>query len=891
MNSTEIRSLFLNYFKKNGHSIVESSSLVPQNDPTLLFTNAGMVQFKDVFLGAEQRPYKRATTSQKCVRAGGKHNDLENVGFTARHHTFFEMLGNFSFGDYFKKDAIHYAWEFVTKDLALPKDKLYVTVYKDDDEAADLWNKQEGVPKERISRFGEKDNFWQMGETGPCGPCSEIFIDRGKNVGCQKPTCAVGCDCDRFMEFWNLVFMQFERSADGKLTPLPKPSVDTGMGLERLASILQNVPTNYDTDLFQYIMHQTATLANIPYDVKSDLITSFRVIADHARATTFLIGDGVMPSNEGRGYVLRRIMRRAIRHGQKLGFKEAFFYKTTSFVISQMENAYPDLRAKEAFIRKAVQAEEEQFLRTLDRGLDLLNDEMKKLAKGGRIAGDVAFKLYDTYGFPLDLTRVIAEEKGFSVDEKQFETSMEHQRSESRKHWKGSGEEAVDPIFHEVLENLKAAHKLPEFVGYLQMETVSPLVGLLAPGADKKLKPVNEASAGEVHAVFLKTPFYGESGGQVGDRGQVQGNDGFEASVEDVKRPLPELIVARLKIKKGSIKVGQSYTQVVDPELRALTARNHTATHLLHWALRKTLGEHVKQAGSLVSPELLRFDFTHFQALTHQELTEIENMINTKIWSNSEVKKQLMKKDQAIAAGAIAFFGDKYGDEVRVISVGDFSVELCGGTHVDRSSDIAMLKIASESGIAAGVRRIIAYTSARAFEYLRKQDQLLKGIRDRLQASSVEEIPAKIDKLYATEKELKRALEKASHAQASGEVDGLIQKKKKLGSLEAIIAECPTHADGVKHLRDLAEQIQQKQPEAVLVLGMKVQDAGKSFLLAAKGKKAPNSFLANKVIEAISPKIEGRGGGKADLAQAGGTNLDGIAAALSEAEKVIGALS
>jgi alanyl-tRNA synthetase len=893
MKAAEIRSKFLKYFERNGHTIVESSPLVPQNDPTLLFTNAGMVQFKDVFLGKDPRPYTRATTSQKCVRAGGKHNDLENVGFTARHHTFFEMLGNFSFGDYFKKDAIHFAWEFVTKELKLPKDRLYVTVFEKDDEAADLWHQQEGVPRDRIYRFGEKDNFWSMGDTGPCGPCSEIFIDRGQKHSCGKPTCGMGCDCDRYMEFWNLVFMQYDRDASGKLTPLPKPSVDTGAGLERIASILQEVDTNYDTDVFQHIIEQTARLAGKPYDRTSELAPVFRVIADHSRATAFLIGDGVMPANEGRGYVLRRIMRRAIRMGKKLGFDKPFLHKTAGFVIEQMKDAYPALLDQRAFIEKAVLAEEEQFLRTLDKGIALFNEWLLahpqygkgKSLTGVTLPGDVAFKLYDTYGFPLDLTRVMSAELGVSVDEAGFEKCMDRQRELARKNWKGSGQEAVGEAYQKLASELKAKGKLPRFTGYEHLLGQAECVALLAQGP-QGLKPVDFVTAVEngpiVEAVFAETPFYGESGGQVGDHGRVRGA-GFEGEVVDVQRPVPELIVAHVRPISGSLKVGSRYEQETDTELRALTARNHTATHLLHWALRETLGKHVKQAGSLVAPDLLRFDFAHFQPMTEAELRKVEDLINEKIWASHAVAKKEMPKDEAIAAGAIAFFGEKYGDRVRVVRVGEFSTELCGGTHVDNSAEIHLFKIASESGIAAGVRRIIAYTSKGAFEYLRARDEQVKQLRDTLKVSTIDEIAGRVDKMIVAEKDLRRQIEQFQAKSAAGEVDEMLGKAKAMGPIKLVASLCAPDAEGIKRLRDLSDRIKQKSPEAVIVLGMKDPQAEKASLLVAVGPQAPKSLNANELLKELAPLIDGRGGGKPDLAQAGGTKPSGLTEAIQAA--------
>jgi alanyl-tRNA synthetase len=891
MKAAEIRQKFLKYFEKNGHTIVESSSLVPQNDPSLLFTNAGMVQFKDVFLGKENRPYRRATTTQKCVRAGGKHNDLENVGFTARHHTFFEMLGNFSFGDYFKKDAIRFAWEFVTKELGLPKDRLYVTVFKEDAEAAEIWEKQEGVPKDRIYRMGEKDNFWAMGDTGPCGPCSEIYIDRGAKYSCGKSTCQVGCDCDRFMEFWNLVFMQFERDSSGKLTPLPKPSVDTGAGLERIASILQNVDTNYETDLFQSIISKTATLAKKTYVKSAPDAVSYRVVADHARATTFLIGDGVMPSNEGRGYVLRRIMRRAIRHGGKLGFKEAFFFKVCGFVIEEMKAAFPDLVGKKAFIEKAVQAEEEQFLRTLERGLKLLDEEVMKLSGKKTLPGDIAFTLYDTYGFPLDLTRVICEEKGLSVDEAGFEKSMERQRSESRKHWKGSGEEAVDAIYLKLAEDLASKKQTPVFTGYEAFSERANCVALLVAGG-KGLQAATSAQAGKeesIQAVFAKTPFYGESGGQSGDRGRVTG-EGFEAEVIDVQKPVGDLIVAHLKILKGAIAVGKQYLQETDRELRALTARNHTATHLLHWALREVLGSHVKQAGSLVNPDLLRFDFSHFQPMTAEELKKTEDLINSKIWRAEIVKKQVMPKDQAVAAGAIAFFGEKYGSEVRVISVGDFSVELCGGTHIDNSAEINLFKIGNENGIAAGVRRIIAYTSKGAFQYLRSQDDELKKVREQLKASSTEEIFQKLEKLTQNERDLRKQIEKLQSKAAGEEFETLLKGADKIGNALILTAVCEPNVQGIKYLRELCDRIKVKAPEHVLAIGVEEPETKKAAILISVGASLTKKVSAGELLKDALPLIDGKGGGKPDLAQAGGSKPEALPQAMNAVKKRIQSL-
>lgn len=884
MTTAEIRTAFLEYFKKQGHTAVESAPVVPQNDPTLLFTNAGMVPFKDAFLGNETRPYTRATSVQKCIRAGGKHNDLENVGFTARHHTFFEMLGNFSFGDYFKKEAIHYAWDFVTNELKLPKDKLYVTVHTSDDEAAEIWQNQEGVPADRISRFDE-DNFWSMGETGPCGPCTEIFFDRGPQYEGEK----VGDDGDRYMEFWNLVFMQYDRNAKGEMTPLPKPSVDTGAGLERIASILQEVDSNYDIDSFASIIQKIATLSNEKYVLGTPLAASFRVVADHARATTFLIADGVLPSNEGRGYVLRRIIRRAIRHGKKLGFTAPFLHQVAGFVIDQMKDAYPYLIEQRAFIDKAIAAEEEQFFKTLERGLTLLDEETQKHASKKVLPGDVAFKLYDTYGFPIDLTRVICTERGFTVDESGFEKAMERQRSESRKHWKGSGQEAVDETYVKLASDLRTQGKTPEFVGYDQLSATSTCTAL-AEYADPKgktgLSLVQKSSGNTVFALFEKTPFYAESGGQAGDRGQVTGKN-FKADVVDVQKPSGDLIVAELKIQSGQIQVGETYEQSTHEETRALTARNHTATHLLHWALREVLGPHVKQAGSLVNAELLRFDFTHFQAVTHSEIQQVESLINERIWKSHPVTKQEMNKEDAIAAGAIAFFGEKYGDQVRVVQVGDFSTELCGGTHVDQSSEIHLFKIASEGGIAAGVRRIVAYTSKQAFRYLAEKDEESRAVREKLRATNQTEALSRIEKMAATEKELRKTIEKLQSSQMGGEIDQLIQKAEEVSGTPVILHICQPDDAGIKKLREMSDKIKQKSPQGVVVLGASDTQNKKAFILAATGPKAPKSVQANLLIKELSPLINGRGGGKPDLAQAGGDRPSELSKVLTQARQLI----
>ncbi len=869
--AAQIRSEFLKYFEKHGHTVVESSGLIPQNDPTLLFVNAGMVQFKDVFLGTDPRPYRRATTSQKCVRAGGKHNDLENVGFTARHHTFFEMLGNFSFGDYFKKEAIHYGWEFVTKNLAIDKERLYVTVYKDDDEAAKIWAEQENVPKERIFRFGEKDNFWSMGDTGPCGPCSEIFVDRGEKYSCGKPTCTVGCDCDRYMEIWNLVFMQYNRSKDGKLTPLPKPSVDTGAGLERVASVVQGVDTNYDIDLFQDLIQAIATLAKVKYGPDEKINGSIRVIADHCRATNFLISDGVLPSNEGRGYVLRRIMRRAIRHGRNLGFREPFFYKLTAPLIKVMGEAYPDLKTKRESLESTIKLEEERFLKTLDNGLKILEEEMAK-AKTKIIPGAAAFMLYDSFGFPLDLTQVVAREHGFSVDEAGFQAAMETQRERSREHWKGSGEEAVGEVFKTLQQKgLKSAFK-----GYETMACDGKVLAIIEEG-----KEVSKTSTGSFQITLDQTPFYAESGGQAGDQGEISGPDGFHAKVVDVKKPAGDVIVLFCEEASGQLSLNAVVQQNTSRSLRSLTAKNHTATHMLHHALRKILGPHVKQAGSLVNSELLRFDFTHTKPMTDEELERVEDFINESISSSEPVQSEEMEKDLALGKGAIAFFGDKYGARVRVVSVGTpgtdgkpYSVELCGGTHVRNTADIQNFKILNENGVASGVRRIIAVTGPAVIAQLREKEKQLYQIMTLVRASALPEVPIKIEKLLTSERELRKALESQTRKSSAGELDRWIAEAVAVsdGKLIRGIMQFGDGESPAKALRDMADLIRSKVQKSVVALAATDKAKGTTMLLVAITKDWQDKFKANEIIKQVAPIIEGTGGGKPDLAQAGGKN-------------------
>ncbi len=870
LTGNEIRARFLKFFEQRGHRIVPSSSLVPHNDPTLLFTNAGMNQFKDCFLGAEKRDYVRATTSQKCVRAGGKHNDLENVGRTARHHTFFEMLGNFSFGDYFKKEAIAFAWEFLTVDLGLDKSRLYVSVYTDDDEAADIWHHQEGIPRERIFRF-EEDNFWQMGDTGPCGPCSEIFYDNGPELSCGSPDCTVGCDCDRYMEIWNNVFMQFDRQDDGTLIPLPRPAVDTGMGLERITTVMQGVLSNYDTDLLRNIISHIEQLAGKTYGKNDEDDVSMRVMADHSRATAYLIADGVLPSNEGRGYVLRRIMRRAMRHAKMLGFEDPVLFKTSVFVLESMASAYPEEAGRKEFVAKVVQNEEERFIQTLGNGLRILQDEIAGLAAAGQqvIPGETVFKLYDTYGFPLDLTADIVEKDGYRLDEEGFERCMEAQRAKAREHWKGSGEEAISGIYKQLVDQGVRS----EFSGYLKLTDQGQVLALLRQG-----QPVTEAACGEtVEVITSATPCYGESGGQVGDTGQIE-TAAAKLTIIDTKKPLPDLYVHLCEVVTGAIKTGDQATISVDAERRQRIVINHTATHLLQAALQNQLGDHIKQAGSLVTPERLRFDFTHFSPVSAAELSQIEAEVNRQIRVNAQVNTEQMAADDAKKAGAMALFGEKYGAEVRVISVGDYSMELCGGTHAQAAGDIGLFKILSEGGIAAGVRRIEAVTGQTALDLVQQQQKTLLHLAEMVK-SDPQQLETRLGKLLEHQRELEKELEQLQakiNAERSGE---LIDQAQLVGDIKLLAVKVPG-SDG-KGLREFSDQLRDKLGSGVLVL---VSDAGdKVALLVAVTKDLTGRVKAGDLIRPLAEIVGGRGGGRPELAQAGGPDTAKIEALLQAA--------
>ncbi len=776
MTGNDIRRQFLEFFRKHTHRTVRSSSLVPQDDPTLLFTNAGMVQFKRIFLGEEKREYSRATTSQKCVRAGGKHNDLENVGYTARHHTFFEMLGNFSFGDYFKEKAIEFAWDLLTNHWKLPADKLWASVYLDDDEAYNLWHRITGIPEARIVRFGEKDNFWAMGDTGPCGPCSEIIIDRGEQYGCGKPDCKVGCECDRYLEIWNLVFMQFNRDASGKMTPLPKPSIDTGMGLERVVSVIQNVPTNYDTDLMMPIIHKVEILSEKRLGESFESDVAMKVIADHTRAAAFLIGDGILPSNEGRGYVLRRIMRRAIRYGRNIGLDKPFLHETAEVLFEMMKSAYPELSEAKAFITNVINNEEIRFSETLDNGLRLLNDTLSEMkAKGDiQVPGSVIFKLYDTYGFPVDIVRDVVRDRKMTLDMDGFDSAMETQREQSRS-------VASFSKISDAYRNLSSQGIKPEFVGYNKTSCDSEILVLVKEGYE-----VHDASAGDsIELVTKQTPFYGESGGQMGDKGKITGANHLEIMVSDTVKDPTGLLIHKCKVISGCIRKGDRVNLSVETSTRNATACNHTATHILHAMLRKVLGDHVKQAGSMVASDRLRFDFTHFSQVPAETLNEIERLVNDRIRRNAPVETVEMDAEAAFKTGATALFEEKYGDRVRVISLDTFSKELCGGTHTDATGNIGLFKIIGETSVASGVRRIEALTGDAALSYTQKQEKIVEDL-GMLIREKPEKLVERIEKILAAQKSLEKELEKVKSKMAATSADHVEDEIRKINGINVI---------------------------------------------------------------------------------------------------------
>ncbi|MDR3570205.1 MAG: alanine--tRNA ligase [Syntrophobacteraceae bacterium] len=881
MKASQIRQAFLEFFKKRGHTIAKSSSVIPHDDPTLLFTNAGMVQFKRTFLGEEKRRYSRATTSQKCMRAGGKHNDLENVGRTARHHTFFEMLGNFSFGDYFKEDAIRFAWEFLTEELALPKDKLYATIHEGDrpmelgadEEARGFWARY--LPQERILAFPTKDNFWSMGDTGPCGPCSEILIDQGPAIGCGRPDCRPGCDCDRYLELWNLVFMQFNRSAQGALTPLPKPSIDTGMGLERVAAVLQKVPSNYDTDLFAPMMARIEELSGHKYGAAPEKDVSFKVIADHSRAAAFLIGDGALPSNEGRGYVLRRVIRRALRHGRFLGLDQPFLSKVAESVMESMQDAYPELLENRSFITRVIQNEEERFNETLDNGLRLLQTEIKRLTdeKARVIPGSLIFKLYDTYGFPIDIITDMSRESGLEVDEAGFHDFMEKQRELSRAAWKGSGDREIS----EALRRICSKGLSTEFLGYETTRADSTVIAMISGG--EEIGSASEAM--EVQLITAATPFYGAGGGQAGDRGSITGA-GAKITVTDTLKLPGNLIVHTGNVEAGAVRVGDTVHLAVDEALRKDTEIHHTATHILHAVLRKVLGDHVKQAGSLVAPDRLRFDFSHFSAMTPEQLASVEQLANDQIRQNGRLSVRVMDIEEALKTGAMALFEEKYGERVRMVEIPGFSHELCGGTHTRATGDLGLFVIVQETGIAAGVRRIEALAGRHAVEYINRQRQTLNRAAVALKAPPLE-VGERVEKILAQLRLLEKEIEALKASAAGRRSADLFDQAVEVGGATVLVSRID--AEDPKALREVSDKFKEKFAKGVAVLGAVA--GAKVYLLVVVCGEISGRLHAGNLIKEIVKEVGGSGGGRPDMAQAGGNRPERIEDALRLAEKLI----
>jgi len=864
MKTAEIRKKFLDYFAKQNHAIEHSSSLVPLNDKTLLFTNSGMVPFKDVFSGAEKRPYTRAASCQRCVRAGGKHNDLENVGYTARHHTFFEMLGNFSFGDYFKREAIRFAWEFLTEEIKLPPEKLWVSVFEDDDEAEDIWVNEIGFPKNRISRCGAKDNFWQMGDTGPCGPCSEIFYDHGESIPGGPPGHADE-DGDRYIEIWNLVFTQFDKQDDGYLKPLDAPCVDTGMGLERLAAVLQHVNNNYDTDGFQELTKAIVELSDSELNI-DQTDPSVRVIADHIRSTAFMTADGVIPSNEGRGYVLRRIIRRAIRHGHRIGINKVFFYRLAPILALQMKEIYPELKKNLANVEKILKREEDRFLETLDQGMSILEESISKLTSS-EIDGKTVFKLYDTFGFPVDLTADVAREKGLTLDMEGFDLEMEKQRHRARVSGDFSSQKTLS-IDSETI-----------FVGYDLLESNSSITAIIKNGSQ-----VKELTKGDDAVIFIEsTPFYGESGGQVGDSGQLIFDDGiFE--VLDTQKQVSGAFEHHGRVISGSIRMTDSVNAKVDISKRKKIARNHSATHLLHAALRKVLGETVSQKGSLVDADRLRFDFSHDEPLTTDEINEIESMVNRKILGNTEVHSQVTDLDHAKKLGAMALFGEKYGETVRVLTMGkgDFSVELCGGTHVDRLGDIGLFKITNETGIASGVRRIEAITGFTAYQFDKNKEIQINQISN-LVKSEPSKVVDKILQILDQQRKLERQISSFQKKLAGNQSDDLLNKVKEINGIKLLSEKI----EGVetKDLRDILDKMKDKLSKAVVILALVKEN--KISLVSGVTKNLTDQYHAGEILKHVANQIDGKGGGRSDMAQGGGNNISNLDKALESVEQLI----
>jgi len=871
VKTAEVRSRFLEYFEGKGHRLVPSSPLVPHGDPTLLFTNAGMVQFKHVFLGNENRGYVRAVSSQKCVRAGGKHNDLENVGRTARHHTFFEMLGNFSFGDYFKRDAIHFAWEFLTADLKLDPERLFVTVYENDDDAADIWLKDIGVSQSCFARIGAKDNFWSMGDTGPCGPCSEIFYDHGADVPGGPPG-TPEAEGDRFVEIWNLVFMQYDRDEGGNLTPLPKPSVDTGMGLERVAAVMQGVHSNYDIDLFQSLIFAAGKITGHEYGRDTAADVSLRVIADHLRSVSFLLADGVLPSNEGRGFVLRRILRRACRHGRLLGMHEAFLYQLVDSLVREMGAYFAELVEGQTNIEQVIRIEEERFIKTLDKGLKLVEEAASLAGEGGMIPGQTVFTLYDTYGFPVDLTEDILKGRNIRLDMEGFEAEMQQQRERARAAWSGSGEQAVSSGLHRIRELSGPS----EFLGYKNDVAEGVIVGILRD--DQVMDSLKKGEKGLL--IANQTPFYAESGGQIGDAGVIEAGTGrFEVS--DTKKPLPDLHVHVGHVVSGCIEVGKVARFSIDTARRAGIRRNHTATHLLHAELRRVLGDHVRQAGSMVAFDRLRFDFNHFQGLSEVEKAEVEAGVNAAVWANAHVRTQIMSPDQAVEAGAMALFGEKYGDEVRVVQAGPTSMELCGGTHVSRTGDIGLFRIISEAGVAAGVRRIEAVTGEAAYRLWLAESARLAEAAGLLRVQPAEAVHA-VAQLQARLKAAEKEVASLRGKQSTGMLDDIVKQAVDCAGIRLLAAELPA---GVGDLRDIMDKAKARLKTGVIVFG--VVRGEKAQLIAGVTSDLTGVFHAGKIVSEVAAIVGGRGGGKPDMAQAGGSEAGRLKEAISKAPDII----
>ena len=874
LSGKQIRSLFLDFFSRNGSEIIPSSPLIPAEDPSLLFTNSGMVQFKKVFLGEETRSYTRAASCQKCVRAGGKHNDLENVGYTARHHTFFEMLGNFSFGDYFKREAISFAWDFLTKEIELPVEDLWVTVFREDDEAAKFWPEITGISPDRVVRLGEEDNFWAMGDTGPCGPCSEILVDQGPDVGCGRPDCKVGCDCDRFLELWNLVFMQFFRDESGRMTPLPTPCIDTGLGLERMAAICQGRQSNYDTDIFAGLIACIEELSGRTYGKDRQSDVAIKVIADHTRASTFLIADGLIPSNEGRGYVLRRIIRRAVRYGKVIGLKDPFISSVADVVVREMGETYPELKKASAFLGKVIDHEESRFAETLEFGLRFLDEEIAKLKKEHKtqISGNFAFKLHDTYGLPVDILLDVAREEDMGLDRDGYERARSEQRERSRKARHDTVTEELPQVYRELL----SSNLGNRFIGYDTTSHKSEILALLKQG-----RPIQRAPAGWCgELIAAETPFYAESGGQVGDRGWVEGPSGRAEVIDTFHKG--DLIVHSIEVRHGYLESGDSIKLEVSENLRKDTARNHTATHLLHSALRQVLGEHVKQAGSMVAPDRLRFDFTHFSALTPDEIREVEDLVNEQIREDREVKTEILSYKEAMARDAMALFGEKYGETVRLVSVPDFSKELCGGTHVSRTGQIGLFKIISESSVASGMRRLEACTAQTALDFVHELEEAVSIITFQLKCPRWE-ASKKVARLLEMTKDLEKQLQQAKKARATQGLDKLLSGTREINHIKVLSAR--VEAENVRSLRDLGDRLRDKIGSGVIVIGSRAD--GKALLLVLVTKDLTDRLHAGNMIKQVARIIGGSGGGRPEMAQAGGPKPERLEEALEAVYDIV----